>query len=111
MPLTSNLIGYLPRPVVDGIVRARGNSATFTRVTDYVIDQLRGQDVLVRDGYGKGLLFNSGCSNVGYTFARRALEPDNEREIDALLRPGMTFYDVGANFGWLSLIAGRIAGS
>ena len=72
-------------------------------------DRLRGRDIVVRDGLAKGLIFNSGHSNVGYNFARRPLEPDSERAMQVLLKTGMTFYDVGANsVGFL--IGARIVG-
>jgi FkbM family methyltransferase len=110
MALTNDLIGHLPRPLVDAVVRARRQNAVFRRWSDHIVDRLRGRDILVRHGLAKGLTFNSGRSNVGYTFAQHALEPDSERAIQIFLKAGMTFYDVGANFGWLSLIAARIAG-
>jgi FkbM family methyltransferase len=110
MQLTSNLVAHLPRPLLDAIARARKNDAAFRRWSDCVADRLRGRDVTVRDGLAKGLVFNSGRSNVGYTFAQSALEPDSERAIFTVLQSGMTFYDVGANFGWLSLIAARLVG-
>ena len=64
----------------------------------------------VRHGVAKGLVFNSGHSNVSYEFALGALEPDSEQAALTLLRSGMTFYDIGANLGWLSLIAARLVG-
>jgi FkbM family methyltransferase len=110
MQLTSNLIAHLPRPLLDAIARARKNNAAFRRWSDSVADRLRGRDVTVLDGLAKGLVFNSGRSNVGYTYAHGALEPDSEQAILTVLQSGMTFYDIGANFGWLSLIAARIVG-
>ena len=110
MQLTSNLIAHLPRPLLDAIARARKNNATFRRWSDCVADRLRGRDVTVLDGLAKGFVFNSGRSNVGYTFVKGALEPDSEQAILTVLQSGMTFYDVGANFGWLSLIAARLVG-
>lgn len=37
-------------------------------------------------------------------------EPSESRAIAAILRPGDTFVDVGANIGWHSLIASRLVG-
>ena len=111
MPLTNNLITYIPRPLVDAVIRKRKQNVILRRWSDCIIERLRGRDIVVRNGLAKGLTFNSGRSNVSYTFAQRALEPDSERAIQLFLKTGMTFYDIGANFGWLSLIAARIAGS
>ena len=91
MQLASSLVAHLPQPLLDALVRARRRNAAFERWSDYVADRFRGRDVLVRDGLAKGLIFNSGHSNVGYTFAQRALEPDTEKTIQTLLHPGMTF--------------------
>lgn len=110
MAFTSDLIAHLPRPLVDALVKARRQNAVFRRWSDYIVDRLRGYDILVRQGLAKGLTFSSGCSNVGFTFAEHALEPDTERAIQISLKHRMIFYDVGANFGWLSLIAARIVG-
>jgi FkbM family methyltransferase len=111
MQLANKAIAHLPQSLLDAVVRARRNNATFRRLSDYVADRLRGRDVIVRDGLAKGLVFNSGRSNVGYTFAHGALEPDTEQAILTVLKSGMTFYDIGANFGWLSLIAARLVGT
>jgi FkbM family methyltransferase len=110
MQLTGNLIAHLPRPLLDAFTRARRNNTAFRRWSDCVVDRLRGRDLTMREGLAKGLVFNSGRSNVGYTFAQGGLEPDSEQAILTLLQSGMTFYDVGANFGWLSLIAARLVG-
>jgi len=109
--LTSRIIAHLPQSLLDAVVRARRNNAVFKRWSDTMADRLRGRDVIVRDGLAKGLVFNSGRSNVGYTFAHSALEPDSEQAILTVLKSGMTFYDIGANFGWLSLIAARLVGT
>jgi FkbM family methyltransferase len=108
--LTSTIMAHLPQSLLDAVVRARRNNAVFRRWSDGIADRLRGRDVTVRDGLAKGLVFNSGRSNVGYTYAHGALEPDSERAIRTVLQSGMTFYDIGANFGWLSLIAARLVG-
>ena len=110
MQFTSNFIARLPRPILDAIVRARRSNAAFRRWSDCLVDRLRGHDVIMRDGLAKGLFFNSGRSNVAYSFAQGAVEPDIERALLTVLKRGMTFYDVGANFGMLSLIAARLVG-
>jgi len=109
--LLRTLVTHIPHSILDAIVRTRRNNAAFRRWSDNVADQFRGRDVTIRAGLAKGLVFNSGHSNVGYTFARSALEPDTELGLLTVLQPGMTFYDIGANFGWLSIIAARLVGA
>jgi FkbM family methyltransferase len=106
----SNFIARLPGPFLDAIVRARRNNSVFRRWSDGVADRLRGRDVNLYKGLAKGLSFNSGRSNAAYTFAHGAVEPDIERAMLTVLQPGMAFYDIGANFGMLSLIAARLLG-
>jgi hypothetical protein len=35
-------------------------------------------------------------------------EPEVQRALQEHLRPGMTFYDIGANIGFFSLLAARL---
>src|SRR5271155_3639922 len=103
-------MAYLSQPMLKAIIRMRGENAAFRRLSDGLADRFRRRDVVVRRGLAKGLVFNSGQSNAAYTFSQGAPEPDIEQAIFGVLRSGMTFYDVGANFGWLSVIAARLLG-
>ena len=48
---------------------------------------------------------------IGYALALEAdYEPEVTAELRALLRPGATFVDVGANYGWHALTAASIVG-
>ena len=70
--------------------------------------RLRNQDGQIQRGAGKGLWFNPGQANAGYLLGTS--EPEVQSALAALLRPGMTVYDVGANVGFLSVIAARLVG-
>jgi FkbM family methyltransferase len=65
-------------------------------------------DGVIAHGQGKGLRFNPGGANPGYVLG--TTEPGVQQALVELLEPGMTFYDVGANMGFFSLIAWRRVG-
>lgn len=52
------------------------------------------------------------CLNprTGLDTLRGATEPEVQDALQRYLRPGMTFYDLGANIGFLSLLAARLVG-
>jgi FkbM family methyltransferase len=65
-------------------------------------------DGVIAHGPGKGLRFNPGGANPGYVLG--TTEPGVQQALVDLLEPGMTFYDVGANMGFFSVIAARRVG-
>jgi len=65
-------------------------------------------DGLIAHGEGEGLRINPGGANPGYALG--TTEPGVQQALAELLEPGMTFYDVGANMGFFSLIAWRRVG-
>lgn len=65
--------------------------------------------VQVRSGPAEGLWL---CLHprTGGSYLQGGGEPEVQAAIRRHLRPGMTFYDVGANIGFFSLLAARIVG-
>lgn len=63
----------------------------------------------VRSGPGKGLWLRLNPRTGGEYFHGK-VEPDVQKVLQEFLRPGMTFYDIGANIGFFSLLAARLAG-
>ncbi|HYL10258.1 MAG TPA: FkbM family methyltransferase [Candidatus Acidoferrales bacterium] len=63
----------------------------------------------VQDGPAQGLwlLLNP---RTGRDYAEGTVEPGVQEILKNYLRPGMTFYDIGANIGFFSLLAARLAG-
>jgi FkbM family methyltransferase len=106
--MVTTIVERLPRSWLQLAVSARRKSRFFQRGTDWLADRLRYHDGVIRTGIGAGLRFNTGRSNASYLGGNR--EPDVEQALADVLKPGMTFYDVGANFGLFSLVAARIVG-
>jgi FkbM family methyltransferase len=63
----------------------------------------------VRGGPGEGLwlLLNP---RTGVEYFHGKVEPEVQKVLERFLRQGMTFYDIGANIGFFSLLAARLVG-
>src|SRR4051795_62034 len=73
-------------------------------------------EVTILHGPAAGLRFVAEEGKVGFTLGSE--EPELQAELARLLRPGDTFYDVGANVGFMTLVgaprvgpAGRVIAS
>lgn len=62
--------------------------------------------MLVQAGPGKGLLLDV-SPRWEHPFLEGDYEPNVQSLIEKSCRPGVTFYDIGANFGYYSLLATR----
>jgi len=69
---------------------------------------LRNTDDRIQHGIGKGLRFNVGRSHSGFILGTH--EPTLQKAFAALLGPGMTMFDVGANVGYYATICARLVG-
>lgn len=63
----------------------------------------------VSQGLGEGLWLNL-PPRTGGEYLQGRVEPEIQEALGKYLRPGMVFYDLGANFGFFSLIAARLVG-
>jgi FkbM family methyltransferase len=65
--------------------------------------------VQVQHGPAQGLWLHLN-PRTGRTYFEGAGEPEVQNALQQCLRPGMIFYDIGANIGFFSLLAARIVG-
>jgi FkbM family methyltransferase len=63
----------------------------------------------VESGPAAGIWLNLN-PRTGLDALRGAFEPEVQEALERYLRPGMTFYDLGANIGFFSLLAARLVG-
>ena len=63
---------------------------------------------MIQRGAGKGLHFNPGDSNATYLLG--TAEQEIQDVLHLWLRPEMTVYDVGANVGFITVIAASLVG-
>lgn len=68
----------------------------------------RARPAVIAVGPGRGLRFDPGAGDPAY--AAGAVELPVQEALAALLRPGDLVLDVGANVGFLSVIAARLVG-
>ena len=66
------------------------------------------QDGVILHGAGQGLKFNAGSSHSGFILGNH--ETEVQQFLGSVLRPGMVYYDVGANVGFFAIIAARLVG-
>jgi len=69
---------------------------------------LKDHDGVVVAGPSHGLRFNPGQSDSRFLLG--TFEPALQKALASYLQPGMVFYDVGANVGFLSILAARLVG-
>lgn len=70
---------------------------------------LRHRRVPIGRGAARGLTIDAGASNPDYVLGTN--EPSVQAALADLLGPGDSFYDVGANIGFLTLVAARLVGT
>jgi FkbM family methyltransferase len=87
-------------PVLGGVLRRIGREVM--PPSEFVWTQ-------VLHGPGKGLRLELN-PRVGGGYHEGAVEPKVQLALAEHLRPGMTFYDLGANIGFFTLLAARIVG-
>jgi FkbM family methyltransferase len=106
--LFPKVVGRLPRSWIKAVSHAQWRNSLFKHGFDWCADQMRDRDGVIQQGIGKGLRFNTGRSNAGYLLGTS--EPNVQEALATLLRIGMTFYDIGANVGFYSVIGARLVG-
>jgi FkbM family methyltransferase len=102
------MIGRLPRSWIKAASHAQWRNPAMKRVFDFVANRIRSTDGVIAQGLGRGLRFNTGRSNAGYLLGTS--EPYVQRALATVVRPGLTFYDVGSNVGFHAMLAARLVG-
>jgi FkbM family methyltransferase len=107
MNLVVELARKLPDPLLKVLLRLRLNP--FLRPGfDWFAIRMKNQDSVIQRGAGKGLRFNPGGSNAAYLLG--TAEQEVQDVLKLWLRPGMNVYDVGANVGFITVIAALLVG-
>lgn len=108
MALLTYVTGKLPRAWIMSVARLQYSHPSIKPILERIANRIRNRDGIIQQGIGRGLRFNTGRSIAGYVLG--IAEPDIQKAFEALLERGMTVYDLGANVGFLSMIAARLVG-
>jgi FkbM family methyltransferase len=103
------VVGMVPRRAREWILKKRYQLPVLKSLTSIVASALRNDEFVVREGVGKGLRIDVGSSAAAYVLG--IFKPDLQKFMELNLKQGSVFYDVGANVGFFSLLAARLAGS
>jgi FkbM family methyltransferase len=106
--ITRLVVRAIPGPVLRWASRLQYKSRFFKAMHRRVTGTLRNQNGVIQRGLGQGLRINIGNSNAGYLAG--TADQEQLALYATLLKPGMVFYDGGANIGYLSLVLARLLG-
>ncbi len=107
--LSQRLISRLPRSLVEGSAAFLRKTPFLKRVYVNFTSSLKGRDGTIAAGPARGLRFNPGQSDSRFLLGN--FEPALQEIVAGQLQPGMVFYDVGANVGFLAILAARLVGN
>lgn len=99
---------HLPASVADRLITWRDRHPLVRRTLQAVAGWLKAETVTIQQGAGAGLKFNPTQGNLSYAMGTN--EPLIQEALQRHLRPGDTFYDVGANIGFFTLIGASLVG-
>jgi FkbM family methyltransferase len=106
---THRLISSLPRSWVEHAAEFLRRYPLLKRLSERITSSFKDRDGVVAAGPSRGLHFNVGQSDSRFLLG--TFEPALQEILASQLRPGMTFYDVGANVGFLAVLAARLVGA
>ena len=104
-----NLLSYLPPSLVRALGRLQFHVRWLKPLIAYAGRKFASREGIIAHGIGRGLRFNATGGFPGYLFG--TTEPEEQRLLESLLGPGKVFYDIGANIGFYSTLAGRLVGN
>jgi FkbM family methyltransferase len=106
MSLLTAVLARVPASWMNTLAGMRHRHYSVDLCASFIAGLIRGRDSYIQTGAGRGLLFNPGRSAASYVLGNH--EPETQVLLADLLRPGMTFYDIGANVGFCSIISARM---
>lgn len=102
------ILSAVPPPVLRFLSQNQYRSPALRRICAWGASWVKGTDGVILRGVGQGLRFNVAGSHSAFILGNH--EPAVQELLAKVLRPGMVYYDVGANVGFFAVIAARILG-
>ena len=106
--LASTVIRAVPPAWLEFVSHNQWRVPGLRRVLAWGASLVKSQDGLILHGLGKGLRFNVANSHSSFLLGNH--EPEVQTALAAVLKPGMVYYDVGANVGFFAVIAAKMVG-
>jgi FkbM family methyltransferase len=103
---TDLAIRLTPGSLLAFVSRNQWRSPILRRLCSYGASRFKRRTKTIPHGIGRGLRFNTGNSHSSFAFGTHKFEV--QRVLAAILRPGMSYYDVGANVGFFAVLAARL---
>ena len=108
MSLLHYLVSHLPRPWVEHGAAILRKSPRLKGYYEGFKLSLKDHDGIIGAGPARGLHFNTGQSDSRFLLG--TFEPALQEILATQLHSGAVFYDVGANVGFLAILAARLVG-
>lgn len=102
------IIGALPVSWLEYASRNQWRTPRLRRLFAWGASLVKRRDGVILHGVGKGLRFN--IANSHSAFLLGSHETDVQSILATILKPGMVYFDVGANVGFFAVIAARLVG-
>ena len=98
----------MPASVLVRLGRLRYTSPRLRPLLDWASRPLQRGEATIRQGMGRGLRFDPSGGNPGYAVGAVAMA--EQQLLGRMLKPGQTFYDIGANVGFFAVIGAKLVG-
>lgn len=108
IPIYMKAAALLPRGLLVVAFQSKWRYSWIKPVIDWGASAFRNREGVIQRGVGKGLRFDPGGAHASYLLGMN--EPDLQDALKEILRPGMTFFDVGSTVGFQCLLAARLVG-
>ncbi len=106
--IASAIIRTVPTPVIEFVSHNQWRSPVLRSVCSWGASWVKDRDGVIVNGVARGLRFNVASSHSGFILGSH--EKEVQTALAALLRPGMVYFDAGANVGFFAILAARILG-
>jgi FkbM family methyltransferase len=104
----STIISAVPTPVIEFVSHNQWRSPLLRRVCSWGASWVKGRDGVILNGVAQGLRFNVAGSHSGFILGSH--ETEVQKALATVLRPGMVYFDAGANVGFFAVLAARLLG-
>jgi FkbM family methyltransferase len=106
--LRNAILAAIPSPVLRFLTLNQQRSPLLRKICAWAASFVKRQDAVILRGVGQGLRFNAAGSHSAFILGTH--EPEVQELLAKVLRPGMVYYDAGANVGFFAVIAARLVG-